>query len=142
VAQDHALQRGVVGAGRAPDRLVGVGVVDRRDRLLEAQHVRPVRLAPGAGGQHWRAGRQRHDREALERARRGAEELDVDAVAASRILVEGKDDDAAAFEEGHDPVERAALADHPETGPIEAPGDQRVEPARLDRPPDEVEASA
>ena len=53
------------------------------DRRLEAQHVAAVGLAPAGRRHHRRAGGKRDDREALERPRRRAEEVDGDAVAAA-----------------------------------------------------------
>src|SRR6185437_2100586 len=90
-------------------------------------------------GQHRRAGRECQHREALERAGRLAEEIDVDAIRAARVLVERKDHDVAAIEQRHDAVERAPLADNAEAGSVEPAGDERIEPVRLDRPAHEVE---
>ena len=39
MAQHQCLELGVVGAGGDADRLAGVLVLDRRQRVLEAQHV-------------------------------------------------------------------------------------------------------
>src|SRR5437773_7772062 len=107
--QDQPLERRIERAGCRPDRFVGILVVDGRNRLFEAQHVAAIRLAPTGGGQHGRTGRERDDRETLERARRMTEELDVDAVGAMRVLIEWKDNHVAGFEAIDDPVERAAL---------------------------------
>jgi hypothetical protein len=114
-------------------------VIGHRQRILEAQHVSAVRLAPTRRRQNGRPGGERDDREALERAGRLAEELDVDAVRPVRVLVEWKDDHVTRFEKPDDPVERAALADDAEAGFVEAARHQVVEPARLDRPAHEME---
>src|SRR5690349_6951075 len=70
------------------------------------------------------------------------EEFDVNAVSAARVLIERKHDDVAALEQRDDRVERAALRDDTETGTIETLRDERVEPTRLDRPANEMEAAA
>src|SRR6185437_16678761 len=46
MAEDQPLERRVVCARRTRDRLVHVRHVDRRHRLLEAQHVRSIGVAP------------------------------------------------------------------------------------------------
>src|SRR4051812_24273426 len=66
------------------------------------------------------------------------EQLDVDAVGTMRVLVERKYDDVTGFESLDDVVERAALAHDAEAGAIEAARHERVQPARLDRPPHEM----
>ena len=125
-------------------RISSSGIVggDDRQRRLEAQHVRTVGLAPRRRRKHRRAGRERDDREALERARRVAEELDVDAVGPARMLVEREHDRVAVLQQLEHAVERAALADRAEARAAHPPVDERIEPRRLDRAADEVDAVA
>src|SRR5206468_3673686 len=73
--------------------------------------------------------------------RRMAEEFDVDAIGTMSVLIERKHDHVARFESLDDSIERAALAHDAKSGAIEPPCDKRVEPARLDRPPHEMEAA-
>ena len=49
MAKDHALERGVVGPGVAPDGFIHVIGFDRRERFVEPQHVTPIGLAPARG---------------------------------------------------------------------------------------------
>src|SRR5438552_8141662 len=139
--QHQPLERRIERARRRADRFLDIFVVDGRNRLFEAQHVPVVRLPPAGGGQHGRAGRERDDSQTLERTRRMAEELDVDAVGAMRVLIEWEHDDVAGFEAFDDPVKRAALAHDAEARPIESLRHELIEPARLDRPPDKMEAA-
>ena len=88
MAQDHALEHGVVGARVLPDLLVVVLALDRGERLLEAEHVMPIRFAPGRRGYHRGARGPCHDREAAECAGTMAEELDLDAVTPRSVLIE------------------------------------------------------
>src|SRR6185437_4579294 len=50
-------------------------------------------------------------------------------------------DDVAALQQRHDAVERSALGDDAESRAVEPSCNERVEPARLDRPADEMEAA-
>src|SRR5690242_4089839 len=110
VPEDQPFERRVERARRETNRLVRAFVLDEPYRLLEAEHVAPVRLAPRGRRQDRGAGRERDDREALERTRWMAEEFDVDAVRAMRVLIERKHNHIAGFETLDDSIERAALA--------------------------------
>src|SRR5262249_19095716 len=141
VAQDQPLERGVVPTRGRANLLARTVAFDRRDRFFETKHVLAVGLAPACRRQDRRAGGESQNGEALESPRRMAEELDRDAVRRSGMLVEGKHDDVAGSEAIENLVERAALREHAEARSLEAPGDEAVEPVRLDRPAQEMKAA-
>src|SRR5690242_11974236 len=141
VAQYQNLEHRVVGASVAPDFLVDIVAFDQRQRFLEAEYVRAVGFAPARGRHDRGAGGQRHDRQALERAGRMAEEVDRYAFRRRCVLVERKHDQVAGLEPREDRVERASLAQDTEPSVAETPGHQRVEPAWPDGAADEMKAA-
>src|SRR4030095_4769606 len=129
--ENEPLEGFVVGTRVRADRVVRVVALDRCERVFEAQHVMAVGFAPARGRQHGRTGRERNDREALERPRRMSEEVDLDAVRRARVLVERKDNHVAGRQRGEDRIERTALWQHAEARLVEAAGDEGIEPLRL-----------
>src|SRR5215467_7062742 len=101
-----------------------------------------VGLAPARRREHGCAGGECENRDTAEGLGRMAEEVHLDAVPATGVLVERKDDDVAAGQAIDDRIEGAPLGQNPESRAAEASRDQRVEPAWLERPPYEVEAAA
>src|ERR1700675_2698116 len=109
VAQYEALEHGVVSACVAADFLVVVFALDRRQSILEAEHVMPIGFAPGRRRHHGSAGGARDDREAAKRAGWMAEEFDLDAVAPRGVLIEREQDEIAGFQPIDEQIERTLL---------------------------------
>src|SRR5438270_12466636 len=96
MAQQHALERGVVGAGVAPNGLGGVFAFDERQRILEAEHVRSVRLTPTGRRNDRRARAQCNYRQALERPGWTTQKIHDDAIFVAGVLVHDEADNCAA----------------------------------------------
>src|SRR5690349_1253554 len=141
VAQDQALQRGIVRPRVAADFLAGIGARLGRERLLEAQHVRSVGLAPARRRKHLRLRCEGDERETLERPGGMAEEIDLDAVPRRSVLVEREDDRVACREPIEYGFERASPGQQAEARLPRAPVHEAIEPARLDRPAHEMDAA-
>src|SRR5215470_10136303 len=142
VAQDEALERCIVSTGVASDLLAGVIAFDRGQGFFEAKHVLAIGLAPTRRLNDRGSGGKRYDGQALERPCRLAEKVDLDSVGRTGMLVEGKHDHVSRREAIEYRVERAALRQHAKAGSAKSPVDETVEPARLDRPTQEVKATA
>src|SRR5688572_6526345 len=132
MSHHHPLERLVVRAGVAADLLVRILGRKWRQCRLEAEDVSAIRFAPARSGDDRRAGGQRNDREASERAGSMPEELDLDAVRTPRVLVEREHDRVVLLEQPEHVIEGAALADRAEARLAHAAIDQRIEPRGLD----------
>src|SRR5438046_1399796 len=108
MAQEHALDGGVVGPGIEPDGLGDILALDQRERLFKAEHMSAVRLAPAGRGYDRGFRGKREQREALEGAGRLPEEIDGNPVLRTGVLIEYEDDDGAGREQVQDGVKRAA----------------------------------
>ena len=62
--QDEPLEHGIVHTRVHTNRLIDVGALHQRERLLEPEHVVAVRLTPRRCRNHWCPGRKRNGREA------------------------------------------------------------------------------
>src|SRR5215831_9873208 len=102
----------------------------------------PVGLAPARRREHGCAGGECENRDTAEGPRRMAEEVHLDAVPATGMLIEREHHQVAATEPFDDRIEGTPFWQNPESRAAEASRDHRVEPARLERPPYEVEAAA
>src|SRR5262245_44080775 len=109
MAQDQSLERGVVGLRVEPDGLADVVGLDRGKRVLEAQDVSSVRLAPARGRHDRCTGVEREERKAAKASGRMAKELDHDAVLLARMLVEREYDEVPCIQPVEDRVYPATL---------------------------------
>ena len=108
-AEDQPLQRGVISARVAADFFACVIAFDGGQRFFEAKHMVPIGLAPARGGQYGRTSGKRDDGKALECPRRVAEEVDLDAVWRSGMLIEWEDNRITCGESLENRVERASF---------------------------------
>ena len=114
VAQDQPLEHRIVCARIAADFFVVVPALDRRERVLEAQDMPPVGLAPGRGRHNGCAGGARDNREAAKRACGITEEFDLDAIAPARVLIEREQDQIVRFQASDEQIEGASLGQRTE----------------------------
>ena len=114
-AEDQPLQRGVISARVAADFFACAIAFDGGQRFFEAKHMVPIGLAPARRGEDRGTRGKRDDGKALECPRRVAEEVDLDAVWRSGMLIEWKDNRVTRSESLENRVERASLRQHAET---------------------------